>query len=64
MSGIEITYCNFNIHIHSNHLGLTSTCDSGKTEVFQWYDEDPLDIVYYRLGSTDMVKFHTNTGKV
>jgi hypothetical protein len=64
MYNIKSTPCNFNIHIRSDYLELTSTCYSEESKVLQWYDKDPLDIVYYRFGSTDMFQFHVNTGKV
>ncbi|XP_021936972.1 uncharacterized protein LOC110838250 isoform X1 [Zootermopsis nevadensis] len=58
----EDNLCDFSIHVSSGNLKFTSVCKSQEEDIFDWTDADPLDIVYYQFGSSDLIQFHVNTG--
>jgi len=56
--------CDFEVQFSAGVLTLTSVCQSQKQRLLHWEDPNPLDIVYYRLGSWQFTsEFYVHTGK-
>ena len=56
--------CDFEIQFSAGVLTLTSVCQSQNQRLFDWTDSDPLDIMYYRFGSSDVTsEFYVRRGK-
>jgi len=62
-NGLSLPYtdfCDYEIQFSAGVLTLTSDCQSNK--LLHWEDSNPLDIVYYRFGSTGITgEFHVHT---